>query len=188
MFIDSFYHFCELLVHITTYFYIRFMLSLLNHTFSSMLLTLTLCQTFCQHLPSFFIFLSHELSNQQISTFLHKQGSWLSLCSYCQLCAAESGWLSRWLSGEEPVCQAGDVNSVPGLGRFPGEGNGHPLQSSCLGNAVDGGAWWAIAHKIARVRRDLVTKQPPPRVNQAAKNKKPRFFFFFSTYHYLWLK
>ena len=101
MFIDSLYHFCELLVHITTYFYIRFMLSLLNHTFSSMLLTLTLCQTFCQHLPSFFIFLSHELTNQQISTFLYKQGSWLSLCYYCRLCAGESGWLPRWLSGKE---------------------------------------------------------------------------------------
>ena len=52
---------------------------------------------------------------------------------------------------------------------------------------MDGGAWWATAHKVARVRRDLVTKQQPPRVNQATKNKKPHFFFF-STYHYLWLK
>ena len=39
---------------------------------------------------------------------------------------------------------AGDVGFIPGLGRFPGEGNGNPLQYSCLENPMDGGAWWAI--------------------------------------------
>ena len=74
MFTDSFCHCCELLVRITAYIYIRFMfLYLITH--SRLLLTLTLCQTFCKHLPSFFIFLSHDLSNQQICTFLYKQVS-----------------------------------------------------------------------------------------------------------------
>ena len=38
---------------------------------------------------------------------------------------------------------AGDVGSIPGLGRSPGEGNGNSLQYSCLGNPIDRGSWWA---------------------------------------------
>ena len=41
---------------------------------------------------------------------------------------------------------AKDLGSVPGLGRSPGEGNGNPLQCSCLENPMDGGAWWAAVH------------------------------------------
>ena len=41
---------------------------------------------------------------------------------------------------------ARDVSSIPGLGRSPGEGNGNPLQYSCLGNPMYRGAWWAIVH------------------------------------------
>ena len=48
--------------------------------------------------------------------------------------------LPRWLSGEESSCQAGDTGLIPGLGRTPGEGNGNPLQYSCLGNSLDRGA------------------------------------------------
>ena len=50
--------------------------------------------------------------------------------------------LSRWLSGKESACQAGDMGLISGLGRSPGEGNGDPLQYSCLGNAMDRGVWW----------------------------------------------
>ena len=39
------------------------------------------------------------------------------------------------------TCNAGDPGSIPGLGRSPGEGNGNPLQYSCLENPTDGGAW-----------------------------------------------
>ena len=39
------------------------------------------------------------------------------------------------------ACNAGDLGSIPGLGRSPGEGNGTPLHYSCLGNPMDGGAW-----------------------------------------------
>ena len=56
---------------------------------------------------------------------------------------------------------AGDLGSVPGLGSLPGEGNGNPLQYSCLGNPMDRGAWWAIVHGVARVRHDLATKPSP---------------------------
>ena len=45
---------------------------------------------------------------------------------------------------------AEDPGSIPGLGRSPGEGNGNPLQYSCLENPMDGGAWWATAHGVAK--------------------------------------
>ena len=54
---------------------------------------------------------------------------------------------------------AGDVGSVPGSGRSPGEENGNPLQYSCLGNPMDRGAWQATVHGIARVGHDFATKQ-----------------------------
>ena len=45
--------------------------------------------------------------------------------------------------GKESACNAGDPGLIPGLGRSPGEGNGNPLQYSCLGNLMDRGAWRA---------------------------------------------
>ena len=44
-----------------------------------------------------------------------------------------------------------DMGSIPGLGRSPGEGNGNPLQYSCLGNPMDGGAWQATVHGVAEL-------------------------------------
>ena len=44
----------------------------------------------------------------------------------------------------------GDPGSVPGSGRSPGEGNGNPLQYSCLGNPMDRGAWWTTVHGVAK--------------------------------------
>ena len=43
-----------------------------------------------------------------------------------------------------------DVGLIPGLERSPEEGNGNPLQYSCLGNPMDSGAWWAVVHKVAK--------------------------------------
>ena len=48
------------------------------------------------------------------------------------------------------ACNAGDLGSIHGLGRSPGEGNGNPLQYSCLENPMDGGAWWAAVHGVAK--------------------------------------
>ena len=45
---------------------------------------------------------------------------------------------------------AGDMSLIPGLGRSRGEGNGNPLQCSCLGNPMDRGAWWATVHGVAK--------------------------------------
>ena len=49
-----------------------------------------------------------------------------------------------------PPAEAGDLGSIPGSGRSLGEGNGNPLQYSCLGNAMDRGAWWAIVHGFTK--------------------------------------
>ena len=49
--------------------------------------------------------------------------------------------------------EAGDTGSIPGLGKSPGEGNGNPLQDSCLGNPVDRGAWRATVHGVAKSQR-----------------------------------
>ena len=49
----------------------------------------------------------------------------------------------------------GDLGSIPGLGTSPGEGNGNPLQYSCLKNPMDGGAWWAAVHGVAESRARL---------------------------------
>ena len=48
------------------------------------------------------------------------------------------------------ACNAGDLGSIPGLGRSPGEGNGNPLQYSCLENPMDGAAWWATVHGVTK--------------------------------------
>ena len=93
-------------------------------------------------------------------------------------CAAIYGsqsqtWLSDWTElnwtdvlgfpggsvVKNPLANAGDAGSILGSGRSPGEGNGTPLQYSCLENPLDREVWWAIIHgNTKRVRRDLVTK------------------------------
>ena len=52
--------------------------------------------------------------------------------------------------GKASACNAGDLGSIPGSGRSPGEGNGNPLQYSCLENPMDRGAWWATVQRVAK--------------------------------------
>ena len=49
---------------------------------------------------------------------------------------------------KESACNAGDLGSIPGSGKSPGEGNGNPLQYSCLENPIDRGAWEATVHGL----------------------------------------
>ena len=53
---------------------------------------------------------------------------------------------------KESACSAGDQGSIPGLGRSPGEGNGDPLQYSCLENPMGGGVWQATVHGVTKSR------------------------------------
>ena len=60
--------------------------------------------------------------------------------------------------GKVSVYNAGDLGSIPGWGRFPGERNGNPLQYSCLENPMDGGAWWRLLSMgLRRVGHDWAT-------------------------------
>ena len=52
--------------------------------------------------------------------------------------------------GKESAWNAGDPGLIPGLGRFPGKGNGYPLQYSCLENSMDKGAWWATVQGVTK--------------------------------------
>ena len=63
---------------------------------------------------------------------------------------------------KEFAWNAGDLGLIPGLGRSPGEGNGNPLQYSCLENPMGRGAWRAAVQGVTKVRHDLVTKPPAP--------------------------
>ena len=60
---------------------------------------------------------------------------------------------------KNPPPNAGDKGLIPGLGRSPGEGNGKPLQYSCLGNLMNREALWAIVTGVPRVGHDLETKK-----------------------------
>ena len=58
-------------------------------------------------------------------------------------------------NGKESACNAGDLGLIPGSGRSPGEGNGNPLQYSCLEDSMDRGAWGAAVHGVAKSRTRL---------------------------------
>ena len=57
--------------------------------------------------------------------------------------------------GKEFACNAEDLGSIPGLGRFRGVGNGNSLQNSCLENPTDREAWWVIVHGVAKSQTRL---------------------------------
>ena len=59
---------------------------------------------------------------------------------------------------KNPLANEGDirdVGSIPGSGRSPGEGNGNPLQYSCLENSMDSKTWWATVHVVTKSRIQL---------------------------------
>ena len=59
--------------------------------------------------------------------------------------------------GKASAYNVGDLGSIPGLGRSPGEGNGNPLQCSCLENPRDGGAWWVVVYGVTDLDTTEVT-------------------------------
>ena len=67
------------------------------------------------------------------------RGAWVGYCSVGFLGGSDS---------KESACSAGNLGLIPGSGRSPGEGNGNPLQYSCLENPMDRGTWLAIIHGI----------------------------------------
>ena len=65
---------------------------------------------------------------------------------------SSNGGFLAGLAVKASACNAGDLGSIPGLGRSPGEGNGNPLQYSCMEKPMDRGAWWATVHGVAKCR------------------------------------
>ena len=57
--------------------------------------------------------------------------------------------------GKASACNAGDMGSIPGSGRSPGEGNGNALRYSCLKNPMDRGAWWVTVHGVTKSQTRL---------------------------------
>ena len=62
--------------------------------------------------------------------------------------------------GKESACNAGDLGSIPGLGRSPGGWHRNPLQYSCLENSMDRGAWQAMVHGVSKSRTQLTKNTP----------------------------
>ena len=82
----------------------------------------------------------------------------LLLCIYCICTSIYKMGFPGGLAGKESTCNEGDTGyagSIPMLGRFPGGGHGNPLQYSCLENAMDRGAWWAIVLRVAKSQTRL---------------------------------
>jgi len=77
--------------------------------------------------------------------------------------------LSWWLRCKESACNAGDLGSIPGLGRFPGEGTGSPLQYSCLGNSMYREAWQATVHGVTKSWTQLRDFQGFPGCSEGKK-------------------
>ena len=76
-----------------------------------------------------------------------------------------------------PAANAGDVGSIPGVGRSPGGGQGNPLQYSCLENPVDRGAWQATVHRVAKGRTRLKLLSTQADINATGKRLgKTRYF------------
>ena len=70
--------------------------------------------------------------------------------------------------GKESACNAGDKGLIPGLERSLGEGNGNPLQYSCLGNPMDRGAGWATVQRISKGRTQMITSTEGHRAGNKA--------------------
>ena len=74
--------------------------------------------------------------------------------------------------GKESACNAGDLDSIPGSGRSPGEGNGNPLQYPCLEHPMNRGTWQATVHGASRVGHDSATKPSNHQVCHSFSSKK----------------
>ena len=89
-------------------------------------------------------------TNEEVSCMLNSLPSplFLYINFYWSIAASQVALMIKKLPANEGDIR--DVGSIPGLGRSPGEGNGDPLQYSCLENPMDRGAWQAMVHRVAK--------------------------------------
>ena len=82
---------------------------------------------------------------------------------------------------KNPPASAGDARdegSIPGSGRSPGEGNGNPLQYSCLKNSMDGGAWWATIHGVGVAKSAMQLRIQTHTHTDVVRKKKRSYYEF----------
>ena len=102
-----------------------------------------------------------EITGQMLSLDTHgvctplQAVSSLAASRYLTPGAGDGGSCPGGSEGKASACNAGDLDSIPGSGRSPGERNGNPLQDSCLENPMDRGTWWATVHGVAKSRTRL---------------------------------
>ena len=113
----------------------------------------------------------HTDTHTQTHTHLNLFIVYLKLTQYCKQYYFKKASLISSV-GKESAFSAGDPGSIPGLGRSPVEGNGNPLQHSCLENPTEREAWWATVRGVVKAGHDLVTKPPPTLVQWSVYFKK----------------
>ena len=102
------------------------------------------------------------LKRRQEELTVYKRGYKMLVCINHKLESRLPGKISRTSdfpggsNGKVSAYNAGDLGSIPGSGSPPGEGNGNPLQYSCLENPMDGEAWQATVHGVAKSRTRLI--------------------------------
>ena len=129
------------------------LLAVSNHT--AMIVGVQVCWNF--YFQFFFFFLRIDLKEE---LFVHNTTLYLTFWGTARLfsTAVESRPIADRMgfpggSVVKNSANPGDVGSIPGLGRSPGEGDGNPLQYSCLGNPMNRGAWRATVHGVPKSQR-----------------------------------
>ena len=120
------------------------------------------------HCISFCIFHSQKHTHTHTHTRnfpLQKSGTNSIYCHKSVLPKLNQTSFPGGSEGKASACSAGDLGSIPGSGRSPGEGNGNPLQYSCLENPMDGRAWGAtILQSICRVGHEFTFTFKPNKI------------------------
>ena len=115
--------------------------------------------TICHFLAFFYVLPRRDLSIAPVIIALLPpfHSHYRHHCSYTSLLTThqKQASFSGGSDGKEPACIAGDSGLIPWLGRSIGEGNGNPLQYSCLENSMDRGAWWATVYGVAKSQTRL---------------------------------
>ena len=88
--------------------------------------------------------------------------------------------------GKASAYNVGDLGSISGSGRYPGEGNGNPLHYSCLENPMDGGAWWATVHGVGKSdTTNNWASTMPSRFIHVVTNDRISSFYGWIAFHFI---
>ena len=94
-----------------------------------------------------------EALAEKISSKKHEQGEYIIVLQYRTdkwIIVKHNEGFPSGSDGKESACSVGDLGSIPGLGKSPGEGKGNPFQYPCQENSMDGRAWQATVHRVTK--------------------------------------